>query len=1005
MKQKMSLLLLVLVSSALFADTSVGPIARYLFDEGTGDLLHDHSGSGRHGVIHGAQWNTRQGHSCLHFDEGQYVEIGDKAEMKLQGNGTILAWIRLDASPFPDETTNWAVVDCERYHSEGYILRVDGGTAKTTFRVNQEATDQYAFGATPLENRRFHFVVAVRDGDYGLVYLDGRQDARFSVHSPALGTAAFTISAPSQSFRGDIFELTVYDRALNENEIAALYWQGTERYPTGVTRAGLLLTPHIYYEEKQAVAEIDFFDVLPLGDDERIQVALLDKDAVAISLQAVEVLPGSTRNEYSFDLAGLAPGAYRIRAVLESRRRDIQADATFDYPMPALVLPSPEQESTPPLPDAVPPPPFETAVVPGGGLLFTIQGQAFPVETFFSEPGGGGNRLSREKQAAGWHVQVGEDSLEASCNHYRVSRSLRRQQDRVEVLDTITNLSPDPLGLIIRHRLEAGANPSWVAFVGGRPSTSPVTERAINRSPTLFLGRPGLGIGLVPADDVFIIQGHGLYDDQQGLELSTHEFALDAGDSYTLEWAIYVNGTGDYYDLVNAIRRHEGRNGVRLDGGLASLQGTQRKRDAALIPDASYFDIRNAAYALVYCLSWCADDPEVSLEGFEFVEYPVERQRIREMMERLAEVRPDIKGMFHVAPQLYATNKPEERFADARVIGHDGQQAVYPHDYASGSYFSRERYEANWRWWIYYPTLDNSYGKALLDSVDVMMGEMKCRGVFADGFLWGYGGEYTYDHWDGFSADIDPETCKIKRKKASVLLRTQDIMLAWNQKIRERGGVLLANGVIPTRTVCAAQIITDKEVTEGPDVPLLPTPVTMGDPSLCGTEAGLYKDVLNKLRYGNLYFYYNEPKELRYESLPARMYPITVEECHAGCVKGRERIVTMNSGTYGWPDAREVHAVYRYDSRGRRIAHAFITTADADSVRTAVVLAQGEAAVIERVPVQIEAREPVNCIVIGYDERECRLMMNGGGTIRLTGWNEKEQVISLDGCKEIRFSL
>ena len=355
------------------------------------------------------------------------------------------------------------------------------------------------------------------------------------------------------------------------------------------------------------------------------------------------------------------------------------------------------------------------------------------------------------------------------------------------------------------------------------------------------------------------------------------------------------------------------------------------------------------------------------------------------MMERLYEVRPGVKGMFHVAPQLYATNTPEARFTDARVIGPDGVQAVYPHDYASGAYFSRERYEANWRWWIYYPTLDNSYGRALMDSVDVMMGNevpgRVCRrlslGMVAN----------TPMTTGTVSVPYRPGTGEIKRKKASVLLRTQDLMLAWNRKMRERGGILIATALY-LRGPCAESVITEKEVTEGPDVPLLPTPATMGVPSLCGTETGLYKDVLNKLRYGNLYFYYNEPKDLKYESLPARMYPITVETCHAGCVRGRERIVTMNSGIYGWPGARELHVVYRYDSRGHRVGHDFITTADADSVRTELLLDAGESAVIERIPLCIQVSAPVNCIVAGYDGTECRLRAQGKGT--LPGWQATE---------------
>ncbi len=1006
MNANICLILWILAGPPTVSDTHEGLLAQYLFEEGTGDVVQDRSGHGYHGCIQGAQWTRQDTHACLRFNEGHYVDCGDRPELKLQGNGTITAWIRLDASPFPDETTNWAVVDCERYRGDGYILRIDGGTARTTFRVNQEGADQYVFGATPLENRRIHFIAAVLDETYGRVYLDGKLDGQFHPEKPALGSVPFRISAPSQSFRGDLFEVALYDRALNDAEIAELYWQGADRYATGNTRGKLLLSPHIYGPENQAVAALDFFGVLPLAPDERITIALHKKDGAVVAAQEATISTGATGGEYLFDLAGLAPGHYTLRAVVESPRRTIHTEAAFEYPIPDPVPPPPETRIAASLPLPAPPPLYDAGLAPGGGLTLTIQGHTFTVDSSFSEPGGGRNPMGREAQEGGWSLLAsGGDRLEASCGSCRVSRLLRHEPDRLVVQDTITNLSSDALGWIIRHRLQASEGPPPMAYVGGRPAAGAVTERSINRSPTLFLSQPGLGVGLVPSDDVFIIQGQGSSNGRGGIELSTHEFALDAGASYALEWAVYVNGTGDYYDLVNAIRRCEGRNGNRLDGGLASLQGTQQKRDAALVPDGAYFDLRNAAYALVFCLSWCADDPEISLEGFEFVEYPGERRRIREMMERLAEVRPEVKGMFHVAPQLYATGTPEARFADARVIGPDGAQAVYPHEYASGSYFSRERYEANWRWWIYYPTLDNSYGKALLDSVDVMMGEMKCRGVFADGFLWGYGGEYTYDHWDGFSADIDPATGEITRKKASVLLRTQECMLAWNRKIRERGGVLIANGVVPTRTVCAAPIITDKEVTEGPDVPLLPTPATMGDPAVCGTEVGLYKDVLNKLRYGNLYFYYNEPKDLNCESLPARMYPITVETCHAGCVRGRERIVTMNSGVYGWPGTRELHQVYRYDSRGRRIGHDFITTVDADSIRTEVLLGQDESAVIERLPVQIKTSTPVNCLVNAYSDTGCTVQINGKGTLRLTAANGEKRRYTVNGNTEIRYPL
>ena len=46
-----------------------------------------------------------------------------------------------------------------------------------------------------------------------------------------------------------------------------------------------------------------------------------------------------------------------------------------------------------------------------------------------------------------------------------------------------------------------------------------------------------------------------------------------------------------------------------------------------------------------------------------------------------------------------------------------------------------------------------------------MVDEMGCNGVFMDGFMTAYGGPYTYDRWDGHTADIDPATHTIKRKR------------------------------------------------------------------------------------------------------------------------------------------------------------------------------------------------------------------------------------------------
>jgi len=183
-----AILLAGLVSVAGFPEEPRGPIAHYVFGEGRGEVLHDRSGNGHHGIIAGATWTSRDGVQCLNFDgSGDYVDFGDDAALKLAGDATFLAWVRLDASPFPDETTNWTIVDCEEYRKSGFLVRIDGATAKVMYRSSQDGADQHGFGGTALENGRTAFVAVSRCGERVVIYVNGRRDAEFAAKAPDPG--------------------------------------------------------------------------------------------------------------------------------------------------------------------------------------------------------------------------------------------------------------------------------------------------------------------------------------------------------------------------------------------------------------------------------------------------------------------------------------------------------------------------------------------------------------------------------------------------------------------------------------------------------------------------------------------------------------------------------------------------------------------------------------------------------------------------------------------------
>jgi hypothetical protein len=997
------------------ADVPANLVAHYSFDEGAGDVLHDSSGNGHDGRIVGAQWVAGDPPS-LHFSgHGDYVDFGAGGGPRIAGDSTVLAWVRLDASPFPDDATNWTILDCEDYRREGFLLRIDGGSSRVMYRANQAGADQNAFGTTVLENHTVHFIGAATRVDdtqgTATLYVNGTPDAEFAVKRPVLGSAPFRISTAGQSFNGAILELMIFDRALDEKEIMTLYWDGVARHhKDGVQRGQLRITPHVYYAEKQALAEIDFLGVMPLATEERVEIALAKHDGTPITSQTVIEIPREGRGEYTFPLDGLASGTYQLGVRLTGGSRSAEASATFDYPSPPAAMPSPETLTIESLPHETPAPPHKAQVTADGTASVTVGDKTFPIESAFSVPDGGSNQFGGTLNATGeteWQPAVTQPDassweIKAQGKQYAVSRRMTSEPGRVLVSDTITNLTDAPIGLIFHNRLSIPGDQTPKAYIAGKETGTPA-ERDIKTCPTVFLSYPGLGVGMAALDDVYIVQARGALLAGSAIDLFSREFALDSKASYALEWAIYLNATGDYFDLINAIRRDEHRNNVTVDGTLGFIPGSQHKREAGIVPtDGSYYDLRNLRYFTAACLSWCTDDPEISVEGIEFIEHPQERRQVRAMMDVLRAARPEVKGMFHIAHQLFATNRPDDHYPDSKVIDAQGNHTVYPNDYANSSYFSRRRYEENWRWWIYYPTLENSFGRALLDSVDVMMDEMGAQGVFADGFLWGYGGEYTYDRWDGHSADIDPKTQTITRQKASVPLITQDAMIAWCRKIWGKGGTVIANGVIPTRTICSVPIITDKEVTEGPDVPLLPTPCTLGNPGTFKSERDVYRDVLSKLRWGNLYCYYGEPA-LTHASAPAQMYPITVQEVHAGCVKGKERIVTMHSGVYGWQDSRDLHFAYRYDSRGRRIDPGYVTAVDAGSVRTRVELADHEIAILARIPVRIESEGPVNLAVRRFDADGIVIILNGHSPARIILPDGEEHPVVLNGQQELSF--
>jgi hypothetical protein len=113
------------------------------------------------------------------------------------------------------------------------------------------------------------------------------------------------------------------------------------------------------------------------------------------------------------------------------------------------------------------------------------------------------------------------------------------------------------------------------------------------------------------------------------------------------------------------------------------------------------------------------DNPGVSIEGIEFMDFPEEKRVLKEQAAAIHAAHPGLKVVFHIAHTLYATNEPD-RYADSKLTGPDGQQRV------SGGppNFSPEASDQGWGYHVFYPAPGNKFHDAMMKSVDVMMDEM-----------------------------------------------------------------------------------------------------------------------------------------------------------------------------------------------------------------------------------------------------------------------------------------
>ena len=308
------------------------------------------------------------------------------------------------------------------------------------------------------------------------------------------------------------------------------------------------------------------------------------------------------------------------------------------------------------------------------------------------------------------------------------------------------------------------------------------------------------------------------------------------------------------------------------------------------------------------------------------------RRRLKEAVARLHEAKPGLKALVYYDSQRDTHEKAGELFPDSRVTGPDGK-----HGWTDwGGVYSDT--------WSMFATLDNQFGKAMLHTADAYLSEMGADGLYWDEMENVAFGQplLTFSQPDGHSCLLDPKSSEIRQQIGITTLLGEGHRLAVIDRVRAKGGTLMGNGPAHTRKLLQTHVPRMVEIQHNDT---LAYEGNFGSP--LGYQSGRpdFGAITRALSMAML----PVGTRLDYEyEITAHLFPFTPIELHSGYLLGRERIITIHSGSYGWP-GEEVPCVLRYfDSRGK-LRETIRGVAGNGPKRLKVDLQPGEVAVLERI--------------------------------------------------------
>jgi fibronectin type 3 domain-containing protein len=208
-------------TATVSAPPAVGLVAAYGFDEGTGAVTADQSGTGNGGSLANVTWAGaaagRFGNALSFNGSTSIVTVADSNSLDLTNGMTLEAWVR------PTTLSNWnTVIFKEQPGYYSYALYANTGTNRPSANLYNSG-DRDVRGTAQVAANSWTHVAATYDGSVLALYVNGVQNATLLTSGAIVtSTGALRIGDNTvwgEHYSGLIDEVRIYNRALSAAEI------------------------------------------------------------------------------------------------------------------------------------------------------------------------------------------------------------------------------------------------------------------------------------------------------------------------------------------------------------------------------------------------------------------------------------------------------------------------------------------------------------------------------------------------------------------------------------------------------------------------------------------------------------------------------------------------------------------------------------------------------------------------------------------------------------------